>query len=284
MTDPSPSAAAPSLAYEDTHVELDRHRIAIRTWEGHGPPLLLIHGISSAGSVWHPVIPALAAEFTPIAIDQRGHGDSDKPESGYLYDDYIGDMDGVLDALRIDRPLIIGHSLGGIVTLWWSAKHPGRAAALVIEDSPLHSGHDYMPAFDEWLMLNAMPEEELRAHYAEEYPDWAPELVLERAHLMANTARNVFAELRADSLAHHDADRIAEISGIQSPVLLVHGDVRTGGMVTPEDASAFETRLGNARSVRIVGGGHTLHRERTDDFLAVVLPFLREHAGNPDRA
>lgn len=279
MTETTPSPAAPPLRFEDAYVDLDRHRIALRTWEGSGPPLLLVHGISSAGSVWNPIIPALAAEFTPITIDQRGHGASDKPETGYLYDDYIQDLDGVLAALQIDRPLIVGHSLGGIVTLWWAARHPDRAAALVIEDSPLRSGEIFMPAFDEWLMLNAMPEEDLRAHYAEEFPDWPPELVLERARLMANTARNVFAELRADSLAHHGVDRIAEITGIHSPTLLVHGDLDAGGMVDPEDARAFTQRLANARSVRIPGGGHTLHRERSAEFLSAILPFLREHAG-----
>jgi len=278
MTETSPSPTARAIVHEDAYVDLDRHRIALRTWEGHGPPVLLIHGISSAASVWNPIIPALAAEFTPIAIDQRGHGASDKPESGYLYDDYIGDLDGVLATLGLERPLIMGHSLGGIVTLWWAAKYPDRAAALVIEDSPLRSGEVFMPAFDEWLMLNAMPEEDLRAHYAEEFPEWPPELVLERARLMTNTARNVFTELRADSLAHEGVDRIAEITHIQSPTLLVHGDLETGGMVAAEDAVAFERRLGNAHSIRIAGGGHTLHRERRDDFLAAVLPFLRQHS------
>jgi 2-(acetamidomethylene)succinate hydrolase len=277
ITEPSPAPPTP-IAFEDGFVDLDGHRIAVRTWAGNGPPLLLIHGISSAGSVWNPIIPRLAREFTPVAIDQRGHGASDKPETGYLYDDYVGDLAGVLDALGLDRPLIVGHSLGGIVTLWWAARYPDRAAGLVIEDSPLHSGEDYMPAFDEWLMLNAMPEEDLRAHYAEAYPEWPPELVLERARLMAGTARGVFAELRADSLAHHGVDRIAEISGISSPVLLIHGDLEAGGMVTPEDAAAFEDRLANAASVRIPGAGHTLHRERPDDFLGVALPFLRQHA------
>lgn len=284
MTETPPSPAAPPIGFEDAYVDLDGHRIAVRTWEGSGPPVLLIHGISSAGSVWNPIIPELVTEFTPIAIDQRGHGASSKPESGYLYDDYIRDLEGVLAALQLDRPLIVGHSLGGIVTLWWAARHPDTAAALVIEDSPLRSGQVFMPAFDEWLMFNAMPEEDLRAHYAEEYPEWPPELVLERARLMSTTARNVFAELRADSLAHDGVDRIAEISGIQSPTLLVHGDLQTGGMVAPEDVIAFEQRLGNARSVRIVGGGHTLHRERRNEFLAVVLPFLRQHAGLPVRS
>jgi pimeloyl-ACP methyl ester carboxylesterase len=278
MTETPPSPIAPPIGYEDAYIDLDRLRIAVRIWEGNGPPLLLIHGISSAGSVWNPIIPELVREFTPIAIDQRGHGASDKPESGYLYDDYIGDLEGVLDALKLEHPLIVGHSLGGIVTLWWAAKHPDTAAALVIEDSPLRSGQVFMPAFDEWLMLNAMPEEDLRAHYAEEYPEWPPELVLERARLMANTARNVFVELRADSLAHDGVDRIAEISAIQSPALLVHGDPDAGGMVDPEDAIAFGQRLGNAHSIRITGGGHTLHRERREEFLAAILPFLRQHA------
>lgn len=279
MTTPVTAPAIPSRADE---IDLDGHRIAVRTWEGNGPRLLLIHGISSAGLGWNPIIPELAAWFTPVAIDMRGHGASSRPERGYLYDDYIRDLEGVLDALGMERPLIIGHSLGGIVTLWWASRHPDRAAALVIEDSPLRSGLSFMPAFDSWLELNALSTSELRSRYAAENPHWPAALLDERTTLMSTTARNVFAELRADSLANHGVDRLAEIEGVQSPTLLIHGDLATGGMVVPADADAFARRLPNARAIRVPGAGHTLHRERREEFLAAALPFLSEHAHRSD--
>lgn len=276
---PDPGQAIPSHA---ATVDLDGHRIALRTWHGNGPRILLVHGISSAGAAWRPIIPALAAEFTPITIDMRGHGNSSRPPRGYLYDDYIRDLQGVIDALGMKHPLIMGHSLGGIVTLWWAAQHPAKAAALVIEDSPLRSGESFMPAFDTWLELNAMHPDDLRTRYAEENPHWTRELVDERTTQMTTTARNVFVELRANSLANHGVDRIAEIEEIRAPTLLIHGDIDSGGMVVPVDAAGFAARLPNANIARIPRGGHTLHREHQDEFLAAALPFLREHAHRSD--
>lgn len=235
----------------------------------------MIHGIGSTGASWEAVIPALSNVVTPIALDLRGHGDSDRPERGYLYNDYIGDLDGVLEALGIEHPLLMGHSLGGIVALWWAARHPDRAAGIVIADSPLRSGHAFAPAFDSWLRQNAMPVPELTEWYLAEHPDWTPERARRRAEVMTGTARNVFVELRADSLAHEGVDRLAEIAHVTSPILLVRGDPESGSMVVPADAEAFATRLPNARVARIPGAGHALHRTHTDAFAALAIPFLR---------
>ncbi len=93
---------------------------------------------------------------------------------------------------------------------------------------------------------------------------------------MTGTARNVFLELRADSLAHHGVDCLVEIEHVTSPVLLVRGDPETGSMVTPADADAFAARLPNARGARIPGAGHALHRTHAAEFAAIAVPFLRE--------
>jgi pimeloyl-ACP methyl ester carboxylesterase len=245
---------------------------------GTGPALVLIHGISSSGEVWLPLLDELGRHFTPVTVDLRGHGNSGKPETGYLYDDYIGDVDRVLDHLNLATPLIVGHSLGGLVTLWWAAQQPARAAALVIEDSPLRSGEDFRPAFDNWIRLNGMELDELRDFYACENPHWKREVVERRTRQMHATAPNVFSELKADSMAHHGVDRIAEIEHVQSPALLIHGDLDSGGMVHPADAEAFTQRLGNASAVRIPGGNHGLHADHMRAFLAAAVPFLLEHS------
>lgn len=260
---------------ERLRVDVGDQCITLRRWPGMGPPLVMIHGIGSTGASWDAVAPAFARAVTPVAIDLRGHGDSDKPEHGYLYDDYIGDLDAVLARLDIQRPLLMGHSLGGIVALWWAAQHPDQAAGIVIADSPLRSGYDFAPAFDGWLAQNAMPVADLAAWYLREHPDWDPERAQARAEAMTGTARNVFVELRGDSLAHDGVDRLAEIAHVASPVLLVRGDPEAGSMVHPADADAF-ARLPNARVARIPGAGHALYRTHTAEFAAIVLPFLRE--------
>src|SRR5687767_15885358 len=98
------------------------------------PPVLLLHGIGSRGSSWWPVIDPLAARFHLYQLDLRGHGASGKPSAGYLVEHYAADLDAALDALDLEEPRIMGHSLGALVTLFWASEHPARAAALVIED------------------------------------------------------------------------------------------------------------------------------------------------------
>src|SRR5699024_7562122 len=134
-----------------------------------------------SGHTWDPMIDDLARDFSPITFDLRGHGQSAKPGSGYLYDDYIADLEALLAALDMDHPLILGHSLGGIITLWWAAQHPDQAKALVIEDSPLRSGEEFRPAFEGWLQLNAMPYDELVDAYTAEHPEWPREIAETRA-------------------------------------------------------------------------------------------------------
>lgn len=267
----------PIAESQSTMIDLDGIVLNVTQHRGNGPELLLIHGIGSNGGGWNPVIGDLALNFSPITVDLRGHGLSSKPDSGYLYDDYVDDIDRLITALGLANPLVIGHSLGGILALWWAARQPARAKALVIEDSPLRSGEDFRPAFEGWLNLNALPYQQLVAYYASENPEWPVELVESRAHAMTNTKRAVFQELMDDSLAHHGLDRIAEIEGLVSPVLLVHGDLQTGGMVHPEDIEALPNRLLNARTIRIPGGGHTLHRSSRQAFLDAVVPFLLLH-------
>ena len=122
---------------------------------GSGPALVLIHGITSGRWTWGSVVDRLAEDYELFIYDQRGHGQSQKPNHGYQLTDYAGDLDIVLDHFGIARPLIIGHSLGGMVTLEWAIGQPDRAKAIVIEDSPMRRGGDETgELFDGWIALN----------------------------------------------------------------------------------------------------------------------------------
>ena len=101
---------------------------------GTGPAVVLLHGTSANHAVWQPIGDALADRATVIALDQRGHGRSDKPAEGYAADDFATDVITVLDALEIDRAVIAGHSLGGRNAWVTAARHPDRVAGAVVVD------------------------------------------------------------------------------------------------------------------------------------------------------
>ena len=239
-------------------------------------PLVLLHGIGSRAVSWWPVVDALAARFRLHAVDLRGHGASAKPTTGYLFPDYAADLTDLLDVLGIDSPLILGHSLGGLIALQWAVDHPDAAAGIVLEDPALRTHPDILEAFDGWLALNAMPFEQAAAYYRAEYPDWTDDDCLRAAESITSTAPAVFLELRTDSETNLESgtDRLALLDGIRSPVLLVHGDLEAGSMVVPEDAARFAMTVPKARVERIPGAGHSIHRYQTDAFLERVVPFL----------
>ncbi|MFC5500732.1 alpha/beta fold hydrolase [Lysinimonas soli] len=107
--------------------------IAFRV-RGDGPAIVLLHGTSANHAVWEPVAEALAGSATVICLDQRGHGRSDKPASGYTGKDFAGDVITVLDALGIDRAIVGGHSLGARNAWLVGAAHPERTRAVLAVD------------------------------------------------------------------------------------------------------------------------------------------------------
>jgi pimeloyl-ACP methyl ester carboxylesterase len=113
------------------------------TWPGAGPPTLLLHGIGNYGRYWDLFADAVAGRLTLVAPDARGHGESGRPPAGYAPADFTADALAVLDALRIERAVVVGHSMGGLHSINLAARHPERVRALVIVDAspdPLTAG------------------------------------------------------------------------------------------------------------------------------------------------
>lgn len=107
--------------------------IAFRA-DGEGPAVVLLHGTSASHAVWEPVVEELRSRATVIALDQRGHGRSDKPATGYGAAEFADDVITVLDALGIPRAIVAGHSLGGRNAWVAAARHSRRVSAVVCVD------------------------------------------------------------------------------------------------------------------------------------------------------
>lgn len=96
----------------------DRLSLHVREWPGTGVPFVLVHGLSSNAATWNSVAQCLAGEgHRVIAVDQRGHGQSDKPESGYDFETITGDLALLFEQMAIQYPIVVGQSWGGNVVL-----------------------------------------------------------------------------------------------------------------------------------------------------------------------
>ena len=102
---------------------------------GQGPPLVLLHGITSSSETWRRVMPALARNHTVIAPDLLGHGKSAKPRGDYSLGAYASGVRDLLLALGYPRATVVGHSLGGGIAMQLAYQFPERVERLVLVDS-----------------------------------------------------------------------------------------------------------------------------------------------------
>ncbi|MBI4494968.1 MAG: alpha/beta hydrolase [Chloroflexi bacterium] len=109
-------------------------RLAYSEWPGQGRPLVLLHGLASNRHIWDLVAPHLAPRFRVLAPDQRGHGESDKPDQGYDVATPAADLECFLQAAGVEQPVLVGHSWGAGVALVYAATRPEAVAALVLVD------------------------------------------------------------------------------------------------------------------------------------------------------
>jgi len=99
--------------------------------EADGTPIVFLHGLTDSWRSFERVLPLLPSSVHAFAVSQRGHGESTRPQSGYLLSDMSDDLDAFLDAVGIDRAVVVGHSLGASVAQRFAVDHKARVSALV---------------------------------------------------------------------------------------------------------------------------------------------------------
>lgn len=125
---------------ESKFVQLEEIRLHYLEWPGPGRTAVLVHGSGLCASTWTPIAEALAAHFRVVALDLRGHGDSDKPDGHYTWPEVVGDMPGFIDALGLTDILLVGHSRGGGVAALGGAQRPDRVWRLALMEPTIHLG------------------------------------------------------------------------------------------------------------------------------------------------
>jgi pimeloyl-ACP methyl ester carboxylesterase len=134
MGRPEPAVSSPPPAGGlDVDVPGRGVRLRATRWPGAGTPVLLLHGLASTRRFWNLVVPGLAG-LPVLALDQRGHGDSERPDGPYDGDTVVADVLTALDAVGVSRAVVVGHSWGAWTALRLAASAPSRVLAVVAVD------------------------------------------------------------------------------------------------------------------------------------------------------
>jgi pimeloyl-ACP methyl ester carboxylesterase len=116
-------------------VNVNGIRLHYLDWGGKGPVLLFLTGMGCSAYIFGEFAPRFVDQFNVLALDRRGHGDSDYPETGYDPDTLAEDLRQFLDALKVEQVILVGHSMGYIELCHFTALHPERVLKLVFLDA-----------------------------------------------------------------------------------------------------------------------------------------------------
>ncbi|MGA2409447.1 MAG: alpha/beta hydrolase, partial [Candidatus Binataceae bacterium] len=121
---------------ESHHLVVGKMRFHYLDWgnpDRH--PILFLHGGGLNAHTWDLVCLMLRDRYHCIALDQRGHGDSEwEPTANYSFESQVADVDGFIQKLKLNRPLVIGHSMGGFAAMGYAIEHAATMAGLVLVD------------------------------------------------------------------------------------------------------------------------------------------------------
>jgi pimeloyl-ACP methyl ester carboxylesterase len=121
-------------------VDVGGVRLAVKTWPAPPSPrgtVVAVHGLTANHTCWYPLAGTLGEAWRLVAYDLRGRGNSDKPERGYSVPQHAQDLARLLDRLDVERAVVMGHSLGAAIAVWFAVHHPGRVDRLVLVDGGL---------------------------------------------------------------------------------------------------------------------------------------------------
>jgi len=266
-------AMNPSFSTRFTHgfVDAGDGRIHYAERAGDGPPLVLLHGLGMDWRVWQAVSRRLAPFFHLFMLDLRGHGQSTKPAHGYTLAHYAADVEDVLDHLRLDRAVLAGSSLGGMVAASVEAP-PDLVSHYVLVDPPLTGGPIREEAvFRRILELKHQAPEALARFLAENNPGAGLFLLRSMSEMWHEAADGVIQDMLDRPTDYYAID--ANLRAIESPTLLMQADPANGAVLTDAEAQRTLELLRQGSLVRVAGAGHAIHAHAPAEFARLLTEF-----------
>lgn len=275
-----PSASDGSV--RDQFLMIDGLQLHYRDWGSpQNPPVLLLHGAAMHARTWDHFAAAMTDRFRLLALDTRGHGESDR-STDYGFERIVSDIEEFADGLRLDRFALIGNSMGGRHAGLYAARHLNRVERLVIVESclnpPLTSDAQSVLAYFQGLPASFASVDEALTTYRPLAPR-APDDVL-RPWVTDNLREDDDGRLtwRRDPLVRTQNINpsweftLSLLPDVTCPTLLVCGV----DSFTRVDTEATAPMMQQARAGLVAAAGHFPMLENPEGFVSVVRPFFLE--------
>ncbi|MDE0812735.1 MAG: alpha/beta hydrolase [Alphaproteobacteria bacterium] len=276
---------SPNIAYQSHNIVLRRQRFHFLEWGApDAPPIVLLHGGHQSAHSWDLVSLHLARKYRVFALDQRGHGDSEwSRDANYSNNEMSLDAEALMDALELERPILMGHSMGGRNSLLLTRRDPSRLGGLVVVDIGPEISEEGRKLISAFVRNNE--EFDNLEHFAENVRKYDPYRSME--HIERTVKYNMLC--RADGKYISKCDSTPRRVGIQTgssedavslddarafdiPTLIVRGE--TSKILTPESAVRFKDALPQGELVTVPECGHNVHSQNTHGFIEAIGPFL----------
>ena len=280
---PPPSSLEPQAApYTDRFVDAGGLKLHYQDFGTAGKTVMLcMHGGAANGHWFDFVAAAFTPDYHVLALDQRGHGDSawvDPP--AYSYHDYAADIDKVAAKLDLRDFVLVGHSMGGMVSIVYAATYPGRLKKLVIIDTSVRLAEERLTAMRDVgnrIGSNYATREELVARYRLRPAGTlaSPEVV---RHVGGHSARQFpdgswrFKFDRAVYATRESLDGMPFWDRIKVPALLVKGG--RSPRISPEIYAKVKSRAPQVELAEVTDSDHHVSLDNPAGFVAAVKPFL----------
>ena len=247
----------PRIAAGDIQINYDVY--------GQGEPLLLIMGFGMPGIAWLPLLPFLSG-FRCIYFDNRGTGNSDKPEKSYTIPEMADDASNLLAALGIDKAKVYGVSMGGMIAQELVLRHPEQVEKVVLgctmaggSAAVRAPAEVYEELGEAFVTMATNPEQALDkmmplifpAEFIAQHPE-LKSMMLAGFKMVPPTPRESIEQTAAAIVEFDTYDRLAHI---KCPVLIVHGEKDV--LVPPENASLLKAGIPHAETLLIPDAGHS---------------------------
>jgi N-formylmaleamate deformylase len=257
---------------EGRHTMANGVRLHYVRFVGDGAPLVLLPGITSPAATWEFVAEALAAHNDVYVMDIRGRGLSQGGgDLGYQLDDYAADAADFIRVLPLDKPAILGHSMGARIAVRLAARHPGSIGKLVLADPPVSGPGRRSYPIPLAFYLESLDAAQRGQGYEEMRKGlgWSDAQLDRRMEWLPTCDPKAIA----DSHRSFNAEDIhKDMPSIAAETLLLYAE--QGGTVLDADAAEIAQAIPNCRSQRIDGAGHMIPWDRLDAFVGAVHDFL----------
>jgi esterase len=278
---PAAQTSSGPAKYTDRYVTVNGLRLHYLEWGGDTKPaMILLHGIARHAHTFDHIAADLARDYHVLAVDMRGHGDSDwSPDGAYLVEDYVKDIEGLVRQLGIRRATLLGNSTGGRVVQVFAGMHPDLVERLIVEDVGPERPQDIADAFARQVRQEAdgwASEDDLVKQLVTRSPR-TPESIL-RTYAHFGTKRREDGRLiwkRDPNLVKGFVvtELWERVSRITSPTLYVIGGASR--IVPAATQERLKQTLPNVEIVTMPGLGHYPNEEDLPGFLSIVNRFLK---------